>query len=92
MLHLLMSITCSFPGYHPFQIADAVVVARQLKATLVIPDIRGSEPGDRRYNVASSSYKWYEGLNRKIIILLENRRKDLKAFSFIYISSGCCSF
>ncbi|XP_047959865.1 protein MANNAN SYNTHESIS-RELATED 2-like [Salvia hispanica] len=36
------------PEYHVSQIADAVVVARQLRATLVIPDIRGSEPGDRR--------------------------------------------
>lgn len=30
------------------QIADAVVVARYLGATLVLPDIRGSKPGDKR--------------------------------------------
>lgn len=36
------------PEYHVSQIADAVVVARYLRATLVIPDIRGSEPGDKR--------------------------------------------
>ncbi|KAJ0515037.1 putative GDP-fucose protein O-fucosyltransferase [Helianthus annuus] len=36
------------PEYHVSQITDAVIVARYLKATLVIPDIRGSEPGDRR--------------------------------------------
>ncbi|KAJ9537561.1 LOW QUALITY PROTEIN: hypothetical protein OSB04_030294 [Centaurea solstitialis] len=36
------------PEYHVSQVADAVVVARYLKATLVIPDIRGSQPGDRR--------------------------------------------
>nr|XP_043623786.1 protein MANNAN SYNTHESIS-RELATED 2 [Erigeron canadensis] len=36
------------PEYHVSQIADAVVVARYLKATLVVPDIRGSQPGDRR--------------------------------------------
>lgn len=36
------------PEYHVSQIADAVVVARYLKATLVIPDIRGSQPGDWR--------------------------------------------
>ena len=30
------------------QIADAVVVARYLGATLVLPDIRGSKPGDQR--------------------------------------------
>ncbi|GAA0155320.1 hypothetical protein LIER_13075 [Lithospermum erythrorhizon] len=34
------------PEYHVSQIADAVVVARYLRATLVLPDIRGSEPGD----------------------------------------------
>ncbi|KAL6568664.1 hypothetical protein OROHE_004348 [Orobanche hederae] len=36
------------PEYHVSQIADAVVVARYLQATLVIPDIRGSNPGDKR--------------------------------------------
>ncbi|KAL8189409.1 hypothetical protein R6Q57_028975 [Mikania cordata] len=36
------------PEFHISQITDAVVVARYLKATLVIPDIRGSQPGDRR--------------------------------------------
>lgn len=30
------------------QIADAVVVARYLGATLVLPDIRGTKPGDER--------------------------------------------
>ncbi|XWS20635.1 hypothetical protein CRYUN_Cryun31cG0119600 [Craigia yunnanensis] len=34
--------------YHVSQIADAVVVARYLAATLVLPDIRGSKPGDER--------------------------------------------
>lgn len=36
------------PEYHVSQIADAVVVARYLRATLVIPDIRGSKPSDKR--------------------------------------------
>ncbi|OIT29640.1 PREDICTED: uncharacterized protein At1g04910-like [Nicotiana attenuata] len=36
------------PEYHVSQIADAVIVARYLRATLVIPDIRGSKPGDKR--------------------------------------------
>ncbi|KAH9716102.1 protein MANNAN SYNTHESIS-RELATED 1 [Citrus sinensis] len=36
------------PEYHVSQIADAVVVARVLRATLVVPDIRGSKPGDER--------------------------------------------
>ncbi|GLU17458.1 hypothetical protein SLE2022_338240 [Rubroshorea leprosula] len=35
------------PEYHVSQIADAVVVARYLGATLVVPDIRGSNPGDK---------------------------------------------
>ncbi|OVA07518.1 GDP-fucose protein O-fucosyltransferase [Macleaya cordata] len=37
------------PEYHVSQIADAVVVARYLGATLVLPDIRGSKPGDTRH-------------------------------------------
>ncbi|KAK9099807.1 hypothetical protein Scep_023237 [Stephania cephalantha] len=36
------------PEYHASQIADAVVVARYLGATLVLPDIRGSKPGEVR--------------------------------------------
>ncbi|XP_057454031.1 protein MANNAN SYNTHESIS-RELATED 1-like [Lotus japonicus] len=36
------------PEYHISQIADAVIVARSLGATLVIPDIRGSQPGEKR--------------------------------------------
>lgn len=35
------------PEYHVSQIADAVVVARSLGATLVVPDIRGTKAGDR---------------------------------------------
>jgi len=31
-----------------YQIADAVIVARSLGAALVIPDIRGSQPDDKR--------------------------------------------
>ncbi|KAI4344482.1 hypothetical protein L6164_011703 [Bauhinia variegata] len=33
------------PEYHLSQVADAVVVARYLGATLVLPDIRSSKPG-----------------------------------------------
>ncbi|KAK4719092.1 hypothetical protein R3W88_017430 [Solanum pinnatisectum] len=36
------------PEYHVSQIADAAIVARYLRATLVIPDIRGTKPGDKR--------------------------------------------
>ncbi|KAL5554546.1 hypothetical protein UlMin_041947 [Ulmus minor] len=44
---VLFSLT-NGPEYHVSQIADAVVVARYLGATLVLPDIRGSKPGDQR--------------------------------------------
>lgn len=33
------------------QVADAVVIARYLRATLVLPDIRGSVPGQKRYAI-----------------------------------------
>ncbi|XP_065852426.1 protein MANNAN SYNTHESIS-RELATED 2-like [Euphorbia lathyris] len=36
------------PEYHISQIADAVVVARYVGATIVLPDIRGNKPGDER--------------------------------------------
>jgi hypothetical protein len=36
------------PEYHISQITDAVMVAKHLGATLVLPDIRGSKPGDER--------------------------------------------
>ncbi|XP_068652123.1 protein MANNAN SYNTHESIS-RELATED 1-like [Aristolochia californica] len=36
------------PEYHIAQVADAVVVAKYLGATLVVPDIRGSKLGDKR--------------------------------------------
>lgn len=44
------------PEYHISQITDAVVIARYLGATLVLPDIRGNELGNKRkfqdmYNV-----------------------------------------
>lgn len=45
--YVIFSLT-NGPEYHVSQIADAVVVARYLRATLVIPDIRGSKPGDKR--------------------------------------------
>ncbi|CAN6218233.1 unnamed protein product [Urochloa humidicola] len=36
------------PEYHISQITDAVVIARYLGATLVLPDIRGNELGNKR--------------------------------------------
>lgn len=36
------------PEYHISQISDAVVVAKYVGGTLVLPDIRGNKPGDER--------------------------------------------
>ncbi|XP_073099013.1 protein MANNAN SYNTHESIS-RELATED 1-like [Elaeis guineensis] len=36
------------PEYHVSQITDAVVIARYLGATLVLPDVRGSELGQKK--------------------------------------------
>ncbi|XP_042471865.1 protein MANNAN SYNTHESIS-RELATED 1-like [Zingiber officinale] len=45
--HITFSLK-SGPEYHSSQVADAVVIARYLGATLVLPDIRGSKPGQKR--------------------------------------------
>ncbi|CAH9090554.1 unnamed protein product [Cuscuta epithymum] len=45
--YLTFSLT-NGPEYHISQIADAVVVAKYLRATLVLPDVRGSDPSDKR--------------------------------------------
>ncbi|RZS26231.1 hypothetical protein BHM03_00059549 [Ensete ventricosum] len=39
----------SGPEYHVLQVTDAVVIARYLGATLVLPDIRGRKLGRQRY-------------------------------------------
>ncbi|XP_057967593.1 protein MANNAN SYNTHESIS-RELATED 1 [Malania oleifera] len=44
---IIFSLT-NGPEYHVSQIADAVIVAKYLGATLVLPDIRGNKPGDER--------------------------------------------
>ncbi|XP_021761909.1 uncharacterized protein At1g04910-like isoform X2 [Chenopodium quinoa] len=52
------------PEYHVSQIADAVVVARNLGATLVVPDIRGSKLGDKRdFDDVYDSQKFTTSLN-----------------------------
>ncbi|KAF9615153.1 hypothetical protein IFM89_022214 [Coptis chinensis] len=45
---IIFSLT-NGPEYHISQIANTVVIARHLGATLVLPDIRGSNPGETRY-------------------------------------------
>lgn len=57
------------------QIADAVVVARYLGATIVLPDIRGSKPGDKRLVVHSPSHLiWYHKSLLLFTISHEKRR------------------
>ncbi|XP_044495873.1 protein MANNAN SYNTHESIS-RELATED 2-like [Mangifera indica] len=60
------------PEHHVSQIAEAVVVANVLQATLVVPDIRGSKPGDERkfediYNVE----KFIESLHGVVRVVKE---------------------
>lgn len=49
------------------KVADAVVVARSLGATLVLPDIRGSELGEKRFVLKLFSDKSF--LLDKVFIL-----------------------
>ncbi|KAA8540172.1 hypothetical protein F0562_024265 [Nyssa sinensis] len=52
------------PEYHVSQIADAVIVARYLGATLVLPDVRGSRPGDKsNFEDIYDADKFVESLN-----------------------------
>ncbi|KAM7476165.1 hypothetical protein LguiB_023408 [Lonicera macranthoides] len=67
------------PEYHVSQIADALVVARYLRATLVLPDVRGSKPGDKRkfqdiYNVE----KFVKSLNG-VVKVVKQQPADLSA-------------
>ncbi|KAL0715845.1 hypothetical protein Bca4012_065167 [Brassica carinata] len=53
------------PEYHISQITDAVMVAKHLGATFVLPDIRGSKPGDERTLKISSSLELQPGILEK---------------------------
>ncbi|KAL3743966.1 hypothetical protein ACJRO7_013249 [Eucalyptus globulus] len=51
------------PEYHVSQIAVAVLVARELGATLMLPDIKGRKPGDKRkfteiYDAEEFANRW----------------------------------
>lgn len=61
------------------QIADAVVVAKSLGATLVIPDIRGSKLGDKRLVVKSCN------INHLLLFLLCCRHHNDGSF-FLCVS------
>lgn len=63
------------------QIADAVVVARSLGATLVVPDIRGSKPGDQRLALRVSL------LRKSLSLLLVYLKRSLFAVSYVGVIS-----
>lgn len=60
------------PEYHVSQIADAVVIARYLGGTLVLPDIRGSKPGDKRnFEEVYDVEKFVKSLEGVIVITVD---------------------
>ncbi|XP_077238421.1 protein MANNAN SYNTHESIS-RELATED 1-like [Tasmannia lanceolata] len=60
------------PEYHISQVADAVVIARYLGATLVIPDIRGRELGEKRgFQEIYDVEKFLKSLEGMIVIAKE---------------------
>ncbi|KAL3627104.1 hypothetical protein CASFOL_028467 [Castilleja foliolosa] len=71
---------------------DAVVVARYLKAILVIPDIRRSNTGDKRFDIEKESLSSYFtacGLINKpkteiVNIDADNVNNDLAVVEYIY--------
>ncbi|KAE8685638.1 hypothetical protein F3Y22_tig00111095pilonHSYRG00380 [Hibiscus syriacus] len=50
------------PEYHVSQVADAVVVARYLSATLVLPDIRGNNGAERAFKDIYNVEKFMKSL------------------------------
>ncbi|CAI0442223.1 unnamed protein product [Linum tenue] len=60
------------PEYHVSQISDAVVIARYLQATLVLPDIRGDRPGDeRKFEDIYDVGKFINGLDGVVKVVRE---------------------
>ncbi|CAM8903969.1 unnamed protein product [Rhodiola kirilowii] len=67
--YVIFSLT-NGPEYHVSQMADAVVVARSLGATLVLPDIRGSKPGEKRtFGEIYDTKKFMNSLNGVVRIV-----------------------
>ncbi|KAG2314475.1 hypothetical protein Bca52824_017597 [Brassica carinata] len=64
------------PEYHISQITDAVMVAKHLGATFVLPDIRGSKPGDERTLKISSSLELQPGNAEKRLCEAEGACQD----------------
>ncbi|PWA56678.1 GDP-fucose protein O-fucosyltransferase [Artemisia annua] len=67
------------PEYHISQIANAVVVARYLRATLIIPDIRGTQPGDwRNFGDIYDIEKFVNSLNG-VVKVVKTQPSELSA-------------
>ncbi|KAL9235543.1 hypothetical protein vseg_010293 [Gypsophila vaccaria] len=73
--YLTFSLTDG-PEYHVSQIADAVVVARSIGATLVLPDIRGSKLGDKRdFDEVYDAKKFIKSLDGIVRVVKEPSTK-----------------
>ncbi|KAL0846880.1 hypothetical protein Bca101_020126 [Brassica carinata] len=77
------------PEYHSSQITDAVMVAKHLGATLVLPDIRGSKPGDEIFNAPpgtlkiSSSLELQPGVSDLVESMIQRLKKSGGRFEAI---------
>ncbi|KAL0730251.1 hypothetical protein Bca4012_026344 [Brassica carinata] len=71
------------PEYHISQITDAVMVAKHLGATLVLPDIRGSKPGDERTLKISSSLELQPGVSDLVESMIQRLKKSGGRFEAI---------
>ncbi|XP_074268071.1 protein MANNAN SYNTHESIS-RELATED 1-like [Silene latifolia] len=73
--YLTFSLTDG-PEYHVSQIADAVVVARSIGATLVLPDIRGSKLGDKKdFEDVYDAQKFIKSLDGVVRVVKEPSTK-----------------
>ncbi|KAL0713283.1 hypothetical protein Bca4012_020261 [Brassica carinata] len=68
------------PEYHSSQITDAVMVAKHLGATLVLPDIRGSKPGTLKI---SSSLELQPGVSDLVESMIQRLKKSGGRFEAI---------
>ncbi|KAL0796153.1 hypothetical protein Bca101_067530 [Brassica carinata] len=71
------------PEYHISQITDAVMVAKHLGATLVLPDIRGRKPGDERTLKISSSLELQPGVSDLVESMIQRLKKSGGRFEAI---------